>query len=195
MGIGKDKGTSTDAAEQRRIAEEQLKAKAPEAGIPLSGDEAQRLLHELQVHQIELEMQNAALRQARDEEEKALERYTDLYDFAPVGYFTLDRDGAIRAANLTGAGLLGIERSRLIGRRFGLFVTAEDRLPFSEFLGKVFAGQGKESCEVTLAAEGNSPRCVQIEAIAFGAGRSAGLQSSTSPRASGPKRRSARSKS
>ena len=67
-------------------------------------------------------MQNEELRQARDELETALEKYTDLYDFAPVGYFTLDRDGVIRAVNLTGAGLLGIERSRLLGRRFGLFV-------------------------------------------------------------------------
>ena len=60
-----------------------------------TGEDSLRLLHELQVHQIELEMQNAELRRARDEFETALEKYTDLYDFAPVGYFTLDRNGAI----------------------------------------------------------------------------------------------------
>ena len=125
----------------------------------------------LQVHQIELEMQNAELRQARDEVETALEKYTDLYDFAPVGYFTLDRDGIIRAVNLTGASLLGIERSRLIGRRFGLFVAAEARPAFTAFLGKVFASPAKEACEVALLKEGNHPLFVQIEARVAASGQ------------------------
>ncbi len=73
--------------------------------------EMQRLVQELQIHQIELEMQNEELKQARDEAEAERERYLDLYDFAPVGYFTLDRDGVIRQMNLTGARLLGLERS------------------------------------------------------------------------------------
>ena len=171
MGIGKDKVMSKDAAELRRTVEEQLKAKAPEAGIPLTGDEVQRLLHELQVHQIELEMQNAALRLAKEQEEKALERYTDLYDSAPVGYFTLDRDGTISAANLSGASRLGIERSRLIGRRFGLFVTLEDRPAIAAFLDRVFTSQGKESCEVALLNTENLPLIVQIKAMATASGQ------------------------
>jgi PAS domain-containing protein len=157
MGFDKDKIQATEPAELRRRAEELLRAKTVEARPPRTEAESQRLLHELEVHRIELEMQNAELRQAREEVETALEKYTDLYEFAPVGYFTLDRDGTIRAANLAGAGLLGVERSRLIDRRFGLFVADEARLLFSELLGKVFASQGKEFCEVTLSREGNPP--------------------------------------
>ncbi|MRR54103.1 MAG: PAS domain-containing sensor histidine kinase [Deltaproteobacteria bacterium] len=132
---------------------------------PLTGEEAQRLYHELQVHQIELEMQNAELRQSRNEVEEALEKYTGLYDFAPVGYFTLTRDTGIVAVNLTGAGLLGSGRSRLIGRPFELFVAEESRASFTAFLGKVFAGQIKQTCEVALLKEGNNRLFVQIEAL------------------------------
>jgi PAS domain S-box-containing protein len=132
--------------------------------------ETQRLVHELQVHQIELEMQNAELAQARDKIEAALDTYTDLYDFAPVGYLTLDREGEIRASNLAAAGMLESERSRLLGRRLGLFVAAEDRLRYTEFFGKVFAGEGKVSCEVRLAQEDTSPLMVQIEAAAAASG-------------------------
>ena len=112
--------------------------------------DTQRLVHELQVHQIELEMQNEELRRARAELEAGLERYTDLYDFAPVGYLTLDRDGAIRQVNLTGARLLGLERARLVGRRFGVFVGEPDRAGFNTFLERVFESQAQEVCEVAL---------------------------------------------
>jgi PAS domain S-box-containing protein len=143
-----------------------MKTLSPEALPPLAKHEMQRLVHELQVHQIELEMQNAELRQARDEAETAREKYTELYDFAPVGYFTLDRDGIIRAVNLSGAGLLGVDRFRLLGRRFGQFVVATDRLAFTAFLQSVFTRRGKEECEVTILKEGTLPRIVQIEAMA-----------------------------
>ncbi|HCE67932.1 MAG TPA: Fis family transcriptional regulator [Geobacter sp.] len=156
--------------ELRRLAEEQLKAKSPETDFHRKYNETQRLFHELQVHQIELEMQNAELHQARCEIESALESYADIYDFTPVGYLTLDRDGTILAANLTAAGLLGIARSRLLGRRFGLFVADDIRQFFSEFLGKVFANRDKETCEVTLATESASTVFVHIEALAFSSG-------------------------
>jgi PAS domain S-box-containing protein len=171
MAIDKDKRKPTTAAELRRLAEKQLQAKSPEACIPLTDDDARRLLHELQVHQIELEMQNAELLQARDEMERALGNYTDLYDFAPIGYFTLDRDGTVRAVNLTGAKLLEIERSRLIGRRFGQFINAGNRPAFTDFLGKVFTSRDKEACEVELMTEGNTKLFLHFEAVAFGSGQ------------------------
>lgn len=164
--MGIDKSESVETAELRRRAEVHLKTSAPEADYSRSDDETRRLLHELQVHQIELVMQNVELRQARDEMEKSLENYTELYDFAPVGYVTLDRDGAIRGANLTVAMLLGIERSRLFGQRFGQFVTVAARPAFAAFLARVFGHQGKEACEVALLKEG----VVQIEAAAAASG-------------------------
>jgi PAS domain S-box-containing protein len=85
------------------------------------------LVHELQVHQIELEMQNEALRQAQAELEASRDRYADLYEFAPVGYLTLSLEGLIEAANLTATTLLGVERKQLLGRRFALIVTLADR--------------------------------------------------------------------
>ena len=83
----------------------------------------QRLLHELEVHRIELEMQNAELQKTRDELEVSLEKITDLYDFAPVGYFSIDESGVILEANLKSAALLGMERSRLINRSLLLFMS------------------------------------------------------------------------
>lgn len=124
----------------------------------------QRLLHELQVHQIELEMQNAELRQARDELEVALENYTDLYDFAPVGYFTLTTTGAILQANLTGAMLLGIDRSRLVSQSFDRLITAEFRPAFSTFLKQVFTGKAKQSADFEITCQGQPLRFVNIEA-------------------------------
>jgi putative nucleotidyltransferase with HDIG domain/PAS domain S-box-containing protein len=165
MRIQKEKNLTTDTVELRHYAEARLNAKVPKEHLPRTVEEVQSLVHELEVHQIELEMQNAELRQARDEVDKGLEKYTELYDFAPVGYLSLDRTGAISAVNLSGASLLGGERSLLIGRNFGQFIASEARLFFSEFLGKVFASQGRESCEVMLARDGTPSFFVRVEAM------------------------------
>jgi PAS domain S-box-containing protein len=153
-----------DAAELRRLAEDRLKVReqTQDSGLRTPQSEP-RLVHELQVHQIELEMQNEELQQARNTADALLAQYTDLYDFAPAGYLTLDREGAIRQANLTGALLLGVERSRLVNRRFGLFVTESDRRAFSDFLARVFASEAGVDCEVTLPREGPPPLVVRIE--------------------------------
>ena len=103
--------------------------------------------------------------------EAGLEKYSDLYDFAPVGYLTLDREGTIREANLTSASLLGIERSRLVKRRFGLYISAADRPAFNAFLTKVFESKAREFCEVTLRKEGKPPVEVRIEAVVTASGR------------------------
>src|SRR5476649_1368248 len=95
--------SSAKPAQLRSRAEAHLREqKKLKAGVAKSGTDSRRLLHELQVHQIELEMQNSELRRARDEREASLENYTDLYDFAPVGYFTLTAAGVINQVNLTG---------------------------------------------------------------------------------------------
>jgi PAS domain S-box-containing protein len=171
MGIDKDKSQLTAATELRRHAEKRLRAKTVQLHPPRNEEEMQRLIHELEVHQIELEMQGEEFRQARDDAEAALEKYADLYDFAPVGYFTLDHEGIIRSVNLTGASLLGVERSRLLGRRFGLLVVDAARPFFIEFLGKVFTNPAKEVCEVALLKEGNFPLFVRIEGVAAASGQ------------------------
>jgi PAS domain S-box-containing protein len=170
MAIDKDMHLPVSAGLRHR-AEERLDIEAPEEPLPRTAEESQRLLHELQVHQIELELQNAELRQARNELETALEQYTDLYDFAPVGYVTFDRNGAISAANLTAAGLFGVVRSELLGQRLGLLVSDENRHLFTDFLGRVFASDCKQSCEVTLEREGMDPCMVQIEAVPAASGQ------------------------
>lgn len=155
---------SPSATAIRRRAEEQLKSNAAATDLG-SGNETARLLHELQVHQIELELQNAELHKSRDEFESLLKKYTDLYDFAPVGYFTLDRNGIISEVNLSGAHLFGVERSRLTGMRFSQFVTPADRSAFSLFREKVFTNRATKSCELTIATAAGNPRSVQIEAL------------------------------
>jgi len=152
-------------------AEERLKAQTLNKWPPLTEDAKQRAVHELEVHKIELEMQNFALSQSRDEVETMLAKYTELYDFAPVGYITLNQSGAITAVNLAGAGLIGGVRSRLIGRRFRQFVAAADRHIFTEFLDKVLVCRIKESCEVALLNNVNRPVIVQIEAMATVSGQ------------------------
>ncbi|NDB73267.1 MAG: PAS domain S-box protein, partial [Proteobacteria bacterium] len=148
----------------RQKAETHLQAKP--ATLPaVTVTDPRRLQHELEVHQIELEMQNKELRAAQVRSTEHLERYTDLYDFAPVGYFTFTTDGTVRAVNLLGATLAGLERGRLVGRRFGLFVNEADRGKFSDFLKCVLTSEGKQSCEVRLAHEGTVPRDVKIDGL------------------------------
>jgi len=98
--------------------------------------------------------------------ETGLKRYTDLSDLAPVGYFTLDRRGTILQVNIAGAGLVGVERSRLANRRLDRFLSEETRPAFKSFLKKVFEGQTQEDCKVELLTEKNESLIVQIKATA-----------------------------
>ncbi len=152
------------SVELRRRAEKRLKDRASKAE-PSSAAQAQRLLHELQVHQIELELQNEELRESRAQVEASLERYTDLYDFAPVSYFTLSDKSEIREANLPGARLLGLERSRVVGGRFRTFVSESTRPTFDSWLKEVFATEIKQTCEVILIKEGQPRLIVEIEGM------------------------------
>jgi signal transduction histidine kinase len=159
------------AAELRRRAEERLRERPPETRQAPTEADTRRLVHELQVHQVELEMQNEELQKARDEMEAGLEKFTDLYDFAPVGFLTLDREGTIREANLTSANLLGIERARLVNRRLGVCVSAADLPAFNAFLTRVFESKARQSCEMTLPKEGKPPVTVRIEAAVAASGQ------------------------
>jgi PAS domain S-box-containing protein len=158
-------------AELYRRAEARLRkgrrAKRRVAGDPQPAVDAQRMLHELQVHQVELEMQNEELKESRNRVEALLEKYTDLYDFAPVGYFSLDQQGRIREVNLTGAALLGTERSRLLHRRLEHFVVPTSRPSFLRLLEQVFADSGKQVGEAELRKKGARAFWANLNATPF----------------------------
>ncbi|MDD2734235.1 MAG: PAS domain S-box protein [Desulfuromonadaceae bacterium] len=155
----------------RKRAEERVNESVPVANTSISAVDEQKLLHELQVHQIELELQNDELLLAHAEAKAALEQYQELYDYAPVGYFSLDHDGSIRKANLTGAVMLKIERSHLIDRRLQLFLTSDTRGVFTDFLERVFQTTTRQKCEVALHLEGGQPVFIRIDAEAPEGGR------------------------
>ena len=159
------------SAGSRRRAEKRLRRQPPGTGPARKEADTERLVLELEGRSIQLEMQNQQLQQARKELEAGLEKYRELYDFAPVGYLTLDREGIVREANLTLASLLGIERARLVQRRFGLWVFAADQPGFSAFLAKVFESKGRESCEVRMLKEGKPPVEVRLEAAVAASGQ------------------------
>jgi diguanylate cyclase (GGDEF)-like protein/PAS domain S-box-containing protein len=161
-----------DTPALRRRADALLHEKQPTSPKDCHDADLLRLVHELQVHQIELELQNAELVQARDEIEEGLQRYAELYDFAPVADLTLDRDFVIRQINLTGSRLLGTERSRLIGRPFRNFVAPDDRSGFAEFVARARANGSRETCEVSLSqSDGPQDQVhIHIEAVATASG-------------------------
>jgi PAS domain S-box-containing protein len=150
MGNDKDKSKSA-AAELRRRANDRLKGQSPKPRPPWTEQERLRLVHELEVHQIELEMQNEELRRAQVELELSRSKYIELYDFAPVGYFTFDASGVIREVNLAGAQLLGMERRKLTNMPFSSFIAdAAGREIFSHHLKSVLQRQVMLRCEITL---------------------------------------------
>ncbi len=160
-----DKTDSKKSAIRRR-AEAQFNARPDTAAVQPEA-EVRRVVHELQVHQIELEMQNEELRQARAQLAMLAEQYTDLYDFSPVSYVVVHRDGVIFQANLTFERLMGIDRAMLLGRRMALFVSMHDRVRLSALIDQAFASQTRQVCEVALAKEASlsAPLYVQIEAM------------------------------
>jgi PAS domain S-box-containing protein len=165
----KSENEPADRAELRRRAEERLKPKGKNGPVEdqdhrTQGD-MQRLIHELQVHQIELEMQNDELRATQAIIEESRSRYEDLYDFSPLGYFTFDRTGIIKGANQTGALLLGKERKALINYPLSLFMDAKSLKDFIAHLEAVFTSDTKQTCELWLKTRGGSPIPVVMESI------------------------------
>jgi len=116
-------------------------------------------------HQLELETKIEELRKFQEELEASRNKYALLYDFAPVGYFTFDREGVIQSVNLTGVRLLGVERNDLVGRRFEEFVADDEWFVFVNYLATVFCSQGKETCRLGLAQRDKQPLFVRIEAM------------------------------
>lgn len=157
-------------ASMRHRAEARL-LQSPHAEPQTAWDSAQ-LVHELQVHQIELEMSNEALRHAYEEADNLRERYADIYDFAPVGYFTLDTLGVIIDMNLAGAVLLGTKGSQKNRYRFAAFLATDSVEAFTHFVDEVLHTQKKVRCESVLAANAyRGATSVRIEAVPDADGR------------------------
>lgn len=126
----KNNGKPNRFKKLRKQAEKRLfKSDVDLSKLPL--EEVNELIHELQVHQIELEMQNEELRKSQLNLEAVRDRYIDLYDFAPVSYFSISEKGLILDANFMGAAMLGMERAKLSGSRFSQFIARDDQDVFT----------------------------------------------------------------
>ena len=165
----KKKTRSDQTADLRRQAEELARAKAaqaPEDLETLSPEETRQMLHELRVHQIELEIQNEELRRAQAELEASRARYFDLYDLAPVGYFTVSEQGLIIEANLTAAGLLGVARGALVKQPLTRFILPEDQGIYYRHREQLFETGAPQVCEMRLAKKNGAQFWARLEATA-----------------------------
>lgn len=155
----------SEAVELRQKAEAELKTRKP---AKLNNEiDFLKLIHELQVHQIELEMQNEELTKAREHAEETMEKYTDLYDFAPSGYITLSGKGEIIDLNFSAASMLGNNRIHLKNTRFGLYILHESLKLFNDFFNEIQQTKGKKSCELSLQLKAEKPCYIHIDAMTF----------------------------
>ncbi|MEI6901116.1 MAG: PAS domain-containing protein, partial [Bacteroidota bacterium] len=154
--------SNSGASSLRQKAEELLKIKSVNTSPPPSEADTFKLLYELEVHQIELELQNQELMEARVIATETAEKYSDLYEFAPIGYFSLSREGKIIEMNLTGSIILGKDREYLIHQPFQSFISYERINIFNHFYKKLVNSETRESCEVIITSQNHSQKNVII---------------------------------
>ena len=150
-------------AEELLVANKEL---AFQAEITFANSKVLKLNNELEVHQIELEIQNKELSYAKEKAEADARKYADLYDFAPSGYYTLSNKGIITGLNLSGATMLGKDRAQLKGNRFVHFVSNDTKSIYNVFIDKVFSSKSNESCDLILSTRGSLPMYVHLTGIA-----------------------------
>jgi signal transduction histidine kinase len=158
----KSQNNLTEVEILRQKAEVQLKERQSKVSLLYSGNDLRKLAQELQIHQIELEIQNEELILAKEREEITMENYTELLNFTPACYYKLTQKGEIIYLNLSGAIMLGKTSHRLINSRFGFFVSDDTKQSFNLFLRDLFSSKTKQSCEVTLLNEGSAPKRVLL---------------------------------
>ena len=169
----------TNADELRRKAEERASenaAKVPENQKPMSSKEIEVVLHELRVHEIELEMQNEELRWVRVELETTQAEYFDLYDLAPVGYCTISEEGLLLKANMTAASLLGVVRGWLTGRRLSPFIHEEDQNMYYQQRQQLLATGEPQVCQVRMLKSDGTTFWAQLVATLVREASSVGLK-------------------
>jgi PAS domain S-box-containing protein len=159
-------GSKFEVSILRRKAEELLTNNKKKSGSSLSEVEILKLIHEIEVHQIELELQNEELKISKDRAiEIGSEKYAELYDFAPSGYFTLSKEGEIIDLNIAASKILGKERAGLIKSRLGFFVSDDTKLNINNFLKNIFESHEKETCLITLQTNSDLPVFVYLTGI------------------------------
>ena len=159
------KNKSQGFEDLRAQAEERLRGKANDvSGMALS--DVQNLIHELEVHQIELEMQNEELRRVQVELAESRDKYHELYDFAPVGYFTFDEMARIKDVNLTGADLLGNPRSKLLKMKFSSFVQPDSQDDFYFHCNQLFKTKTHQTCELKLNKQDATAFQAKLDSVA-----------------------------
>ena len=163
--MGQDKAESNGLDELRQRAEARLRDQA-DVTPEMSPEETSNLVHELRTHQIELEMQNEELRRAQDELEASRARYFDLFDLAPVGYFTLSEQGLILEANLTGSGLLGVDRTALVKQRLTRFILPEDQDIYYRHRKQLLETGSPQVYELRVLRANAAPFWARLEATA-----------------------------
>lgn len=152
-----------NATQLRQEAETRLERSVPSFVQPNPGENLlHELMHELRVQQIEMEMQNEALRQSQLALEISRDRYVDFYDFSLVGYLTLDHKALIEDLNLPAAEMLGIERNKLRHRRFASFVAPADLDRWNHLFLSALKSDQKRHCELTLQQADSSPGKVML---------------------------------
>lgn len=159
MGYRKNPASLEDL---RQLAKERLQGHDSSAAAVLALPEAQELFEELQIHQIELELQNEHLNAARAQLEAALNQSNELYDFAPVGILSLDQTGTMTKLNLAAANLLGAEHTRLLGSRFGQYISDVERPVFNALLERATTSCDVQGGEMSLTKKGLLATYVQI---------------------------------
>lgn len=155
--IKRKDGESDMPEKLRRRAEDKLKNSPKNTASSFDSFDHERLIQEMQVYQIELEMQNEELKRLRNDAELLAEKYIDIYDFSPVGYLTLDPDGIIKMANLKVEELIGLSRSALIGKRFTQYIEKSSLTAFNDFFKEIFRTGRVKVCELPLAPRPGLP--------------------------------------
>ncbi|MGE5400834.1 MAG: PAS domain-containing protein, partial [Ignavibacteriales bacterium] len=157
------KNNSEEKALLRKKAEELLDRNQKQNGQFSSEADTKKLLHELQVHQIELEMINEELRLAKDKAAADAVIYQELYEFAPSGYISLLPDGTVVQLNFSSARMLGMERPMLINRNFRFLIAEDCRAELNDFFVQIFQRNALASCELQLSLEGKPDTFVYLE--------------------------------
>src|SRR3989339_156959 len=160
-----DRKTLRESPDLRKEAEARLQSKTPKVQ-DLSQEEISVLVHELQVHQIELEMQNDELRRGQISLEEANRKYSDFYDFAPVGFLTLDESGLIWEVNLTATNQLGVPRRHLVDKSFRFFIPIAERNHFRIYLKRVFQERGPHPYETKLQRPNGGSFFAHLDSLA-----------------------------